>query len=85
MWAAAIDPLEEMSFLQRQVEEGVLKVPEQDVLVGVALVEQQAVPQGQGALVPGYPQKEHRTEGNAVLGRPLPTPRLTHHLSKGRR
>ena len=56
MRAAAVNPLQKVRFLQRQVEEGVFKVPEQDVSEGLTLVGQEPIPQRQSGPIPGNPQ-----------------------------
>lgn len=69
-----------MGFLQRQVEERVLKIPQQDVLEGLALVGQEPIPERQGGATPGNAQQEHGPDGNGVVKSALLTPRPTHHL-----
>lgn len=80
MGTAAVDPFEEVRLLQRQVEEGVLKVPEQDVPERLALVGEEAVPQGQSRAVPGDAQQEHGADGHAVLEEALFAPSPTYDL-----
>ena len=69
-----------MCFLQCQVEEGVLKIPEQDVPEGFTLVGQQPIPQRQSGPIPGNPQQENSTDGHTILEKALFTPGPTHHL-----
>lgn len=80
----AVDPLQEVDLLQRQVEEGVVKVPQQDVLEGETLVGQEPVPQRESALVLGDAQQEDGTDGQAVPEDPLPAPGPTDNLREER-
>lgn len=80
MGAAAVDPFQKMGFLQRQVEEGVLKIPQKDVPKGLALVGQEPIPERQGGATPGNAQQEHGTDGHTGVISSLLTPRPTHHL-----
>lgn len=69
-----------MCFLQRQVEEGVFKVPEQDIPKGLTLVGQELIPQRQSSAIPGNPEQENSTDGHAIPEKSLFTPCPTHHL-----
>lgn len=82
MGTAAVDPVQKMCLLQSQVEEGVFKVPDQDVPECPALVGQEPLPKRQRTAVPGDPQQEQGPDGNTRVERPLLTPRLTHHLQQ---
>lgn len=77
---AAVDPCQEVRLLQRQVEEGVLEVPEQDVPERLVLVGQQPVPQRQSRTIPGDPQQEDGPDGRPVPGQALLSPGPTYNL-----
>lgn len=69
-----------MCFLQGQVEERVVEVPQQDVVEGLTLVGQESIPQRQLAVVPGNAQQENRANGSSIMELSLLTPRPSHHL-----
>lgn len=80
MGTATVNPFQKMGFLQRQVEESVFKVPKQDVLKGLTLVGQEAIPQRQSSPIPGDPQQENSANGQIIMEKPLFTPGPTYHL-----
>lgn len=82
MRTGAVDPFQKVRFLQCQVEEGVVKVPQQDVPKGLTLVFQKPIPQGQGSPIPGNPQQEKSTDGHAILEMSFFTPGPTYHLKE---
>lgn len=69
-----------MRFFQRQVEECVFKVPEQDVSKGLTLVGQEPVPQRQSSPIPRNPEQEHGTDRDTVLEMSFFTPGPAYHL-----
>lgn len=69
-----------MCFLQRQVEEGVIKVPEQDIPKRLTLIGQEPIPQRQRSTIPGNSQQENSTDGHTILEKSLFTPGPTYHL-----
>ncbi len=80
MRTAVVDPLEKMCFLQRQVEECVIKVPEQDVPKGLTLVGQEPIPQRQSGPIPRNSQKENGADRHTIWEKFLFTPGPTYHL-----
>lgn len=80
MRAAVVNPFKEMCFLQRQVEEGVVKVPQQDVLKGLTLVGQKPIPQRQSCPIPGNPEEEKSADRNTIFEKSLFTPGPTYNL-----
>lgn len=82
MGAAVVDPFQKMRFLQREVEESVVEIPKEDVMKGLTLVGQEAIPQRQCGAVPWNPQQEDGTDGQTVSEKTLLTPRSSHHLRK---
>lgn len=66
MGTTTVNPFQKMCFLQGQVEESVFKVPKQDVLKGLTLVGQEAIPQRQSSLIPGNTQQENSANGQTV-------------------
>lgn len=69
-----------MRFLQRQVEESVIKVPKQDISESLTFVGQEVIPQRQGSPISGNPQQEDSTDGQAILEKTLFTPGPSYHL-----
>ena len=76
-----VDPFQEVGLLQRQVEEGVVKVPQQDVLKGLALVRQEALPQREARPVLRDAQQENGADGQSVPKESFPAPGPTDDLS----
>lgn len=82
MRTAAVDPFQKVRFLQCQIEEGILKVPKQDVPIDLTLVGQKPIPQRQGSPIPGNPQQKNSADRHTLLEMPLFSPGPTYHLKE---